>query len=535
MPKWLSNWLEPFVENTVVMPSSRQWVDPPAISRRSLIAIRILSLAATAVAAYLAWITLTHGTLAACGDASPHIACGHVLRSSWSRWLGMPVSLFGCAVYLSMFLTSWWASPISNDRYRKTAWLILATLVLLAVGSALWFVFLQLFVIGKVCLFCTSIHLCGLVIAGLLFLELRRSRIDQQQAEHLAFLQNAATTGRLSAGSARSPHSTNRVRHRLLWPATMASCGLFLLVAGQIGLPSKTFEVHSADTFGVSAVAESAEEVVQSPDGPADGDRATTLAGDASASSGAIASASVSSAARSRAESHTSKAVPENPSQPGRSAPATSQMASPLSSTTPSRPISFLEGKLNLDVYQHGVLGSREAEHVIVELVDYTCPDCRKLHQHMQQARTRYGDHFAIVVLPVPLETSCNPYVQRTHPKHVGACKYASLALAVLSVDDDKFGEFHDWLMESESPPPFDEAYRHAARLVDPERLETEQQSDRVRRRLQTYTQLYEKIQRLPVLIIGNGIMVGVPANAKEFYGVLEKRLGMHPTSVPSE
>lgn len=79
------------------MPSSTP--SPREINRASLLAIRLLALVGLSVYGYLAWVTFTHGTIAACDGESSHIACGHVLRSTWSRLLGIPVSLFGSVVY----------------------------------------------------------------------------------------------------------------------------------------------------------------------------------------------------------------------------------------------------------------------------------------------------------------------------------------------------------------------------------------------------------------------------------------------------
>jgi len=109
----------------------------------------------------------------------------------------------------------------------------------------------------------------------------------------------------------------------------------------------------------------------------------------------------------------------------------------------------FLNGRLEIDVYEHGLLGSPEADLIVIELVDYTCPDCRQVHQYLNTVREQLGDRFAVIVFPVPLETTCNRYIRSTQSKHVGACKYAKLALAVFSVAPDKFGQFHDWLMDS--------------------------------------------------------------------------------------
>ena len=91
--------------------------------------------------------------------------------------------------------------------------------------------------------------------------------------------------------------------------------------------------------------------------------------------------------------------------------------------------MTFLDGKIKLNVYDEAVLGSPEAKYVVVELMDYTCPHCRKMHALVQQALERYGDQLAVVIMPIPLELECNPMVTSTDPMHRGACKISRLAL----------------------------------------------------------------------------------------------------------
>ena len=40
----------------------------------------------------------------------------------------------------------------------------------------------------------------------------------------------------------------------------------------------------------------------------------------------------------------------------------------------------FLSDKLTLNVYDHPLIGSPEAKHVVVEMLSYNCVHCRKMH-----------------------------------------------------------------------------------------------------------------------------------------------------------
>lgn len=156
-------------------------------------------------------------------------------------------------------------------------------------------------------------------------------------------------------------------------------------------------------------------------------------------------------------------------------------------------------------------------------MVDYTCRDCRKVHHHLKAAREHFGDQLAVVVFPVPLETNCNPYIRSTHHKHVGACKYAKLALSVFRADADKFGAFHDWLMDSQQPPPFEQALQYAKDLVGSDHSLVQAESSQ----MENYVKFFyaADVQRLPSIIIGDQVMVGVPRRASDVIEMIESKL----------
>jgi len=126
-----------------------------------------LSLVAVAVAAYL---TVTHysdpGALA-CPDTGI-VNCTLVTTSSWSIVLGVPLAVLGLvwAVVMAGLTVPWvWraASP----------WVDSARLVVSGAGAAmvLYLVYVELFRIGAICLWCTAMHvtavcLFGVILAG---------------------------------------------------------------------------------------------------------------------------------------------------------------------------------------------------------------------------------------------------------------------------------------------------------------------------------------------------------------------------------
>lgn len=491
-----------------------------SLGRRSLIGIRCLAATALAVSGYLSWITLTHGTVAACSDASSHIACDHVLRSPWSRWLGIPVSLFGFAVYflillLSGLVTSSGTNERSTEKARRgpdSSLGILVGLATIASGSAFWFLGLQVFVIGRFCLYCIAVHVCGIAIAVILVANRWSERDGATSSAHIAVLQSAiGSVGSESTGTRRVND-----KHRHILPVAVAIVGLVVLVSGQMFFPAKTFEVGDA------------AEILDGNSNDIFSNFNAKVSDDGQSRKG-ITTPDLSETAERSAHSSTENEASDlrqNSQQSTVPTPAAQSETTATYNSTATRDISFLKGKFVVDLYRHGLLGSPQADHVIVELVDYTCKDCRRLHQYFKQVRTEYGDTLAIIVLPVPLETSCNPHIKHTHRSHVGACKYARLALAVLEIDRDVFSEFHEWLMEPEYPPSLQAAQRKAVEMLDEQRLQRAIHGEGVKKRLDAHIRLFRRVGRFPAMIIRDEIVIGVPKSAADLSDVLRKRLG---------
>lgn len=94
-------------------------------------------------------------TLVGCGGGSD---CGNVLGSKWSMVLGViPVSGLSSLLYLGVFI-SLWVRGVTVSWFRQlAAWLI--------IGSALWFTWLQMVIIGGFCMYCMSMHAVGVFLA----------------------------------------------------------------------------------------------------------------------------------------------------------------------------------------------------------------------------------------------------------------------------------------------------------------------------------------------------------------------------------
>lgn len=121
-----------------------------------------LSVAATGVATYL---TVTHytdpGSLA-CPDTGV-VNCTLVTTSSWSVVFGVPVAVLGLVWSLVMVgLTQPWAwrtTSVGLDRARIVA-------SGLGTGVVLYLVYVELFRIGAICLWCTAVHVFAVCLFG---------------------------------------------------------------------------------------------------------------------------------------------------------------------------------------------------------------------------------------------------------------------------------------------------------------------------------------------------------------------------------
>lgn len=487
----------------------------PSPSLRHLFWFRLvglLTIVAICLSVYLSWVTLTHGTVAGCGAQASNLQCDDILRSPWSRVLGIPVSLLSCCVYVTILatLSGFHSTPSDSGRAR---WKrnVCQVAITLAVGAALWFLFLQFAVLHHLCIYCLSIHACGIaagVIVGsqLAPLTSRRHRAagisNSQQRVH-QLVDDSRSTTKPSASSQGSPRARDR------WRLSVAGGGLVLLILLQVLFPSQTHELVDASDL----LAESNATLLM----PASASERPTSEPDSRATATAT---STSTDVAQEIEQRTHAATPPTSDAPAVPEGATS---TPLAAAPAPRMVKFLKGRLELDITQHGILGSPQAECVMIELVDYTCPDCRQMHQRIAKVREHFGDQFAVVVFPVPLETKCNPYIRTTHEKHIGACQFANLALAVLAVAPAEFPAFHDWLMDAPEPPSFEAALQRAQAITGTEELQTQTPSSR----LKAYVRLYgqSRVPKLPAVIVEDQIMVGVPGSVDDVIQMVNGQL----------
>ena len=96
------------------------------------------------------------------------VGCGTVLASEWHAIWGIPVALLGAIYYLLFFLLT--VAYLSSG--RESLIILAASVASMGFLASLWFVYLQLFVIGEICFYCmiSAVTSTTLFITGLFVL-----------------------------------------------------------------------------------------------------------------------------------------------------------------------------------------------------------------------------------------------------------------------------------------------------------------------------------------------------------------------------
>jgi uncharacterized membrane protein len=123
-----------------------------------------LSLAAVAIASYLTVTHYTDPAALACPDTGI-VNCTLVTTSSWSVVVGVPLAVLGVvwAVVMTALTTPWaWCSA--------ARWVDGVRLAVSGAGAAMvvYLVYVELFRIGAICLWCTAMHVTAVCLFGVI-------------------------------------------------------------------------------------------------------------------------------------------------------------------------------------------------------------------------------------------------------------------------------------------------------------------------------------------------------------------------------
>ncbi len=106
-----------------------------------------------------AYLTVIHfqGVTPVCplGSTGGVVDCAAVVTSPQSSILGIPVPVYGLLFFLTMLaLQTPWAWRSANPFIRRGRMAAAAV----GVGMILWLIYAELFIIGKICIDCTTVH-----------------------------------------------------------------------------------------------------------------------------------------------------------------------------------------------------------------------------------------------------------------------------------------------------------------------------------------------------------------------------------------
>ncbi|HEY2278457.1 MAG TPA: vitamin K epoxide reductase family protein [Streptosporangiaceae bacterium] len=133
-------------------PAETEHAWPAAWLRWTTFALALIGLG---VSIYLTYAHYTESALAGCTETTGVVNCGKVTTSEQSVVFGIPVAVLGLAFYVFMVaIMSPWAW---KARRREVGLARLASLVV-GIGFVLYLIYAELFDIGSICLYCTSVH-----------------------------------------------------------------------------------------------------------------------------------------------------------------------------------------------------------------------------------------------------------------------------------------------------------------------------------------------------------------------------------------
>jgi protein-disulfide isomerase len=189
-------------------------------------------------------------------------------------------------------------------------------------------------------------------------------------------------------------------------------------------------------------------------------------------------------------------------------------------------------GSLAVDLSEVPRLGPASAPHTVIVLADYTCPHCRDLHAALPAVAEHYKGQVTFALMPVAMNSKCNPLVAVTDPRHTYACDLAKLALAVWRAKPEAYGEIDAYLFAPEEPRTPVDARRKAIELVGEPALARAEADSWVADRLAKDIEVYRVAGAgsIPKLVFPQDAVSYPPKDAKELIRQIDYQLDLKPT-----
>jgi uncharacterized membrane protein/protein-disulfide isomerase len=474
------------------------------------------------LAVYLSWAALTASKVAGCGGSV--FDCEHVMNTKWSRVMGMPVGIPAAAIYLLM-MAALAVYLLSGRKQLRQAGLILLTISALAAGmAAIWFVSLQVFVVEHLCAYCLAAHACSLLLAGAVLWSTPLGLRKTMAWGLLSFCGIALLAATQVFAAAPPTYEIETYPNPTTAHPLESDKGLMHIPENA---PQEFFSAPGFDS-SENKPAEEPSNVFEAPTAANPYMRRSVNETDRSDATRSIAQ--MLFVACLRPESSMVMLLPpveqQNDTQTGESDESDE---SSQAEAQERRLISISGGQVQLDVHQWPLVGNSDAELVIVEMFDYTCPHCRANHESVKGALDQLGDKVAMLALSVPMNRDCNDQVQRTEAIHAEACELSRLSVAVWRVAPDQFSDYHHWLFEGDATPTAAEARRKAESLVGKEALEKELASDVPGKYVAKQVQLYKMVGAgtVPKLLFPKSTLSGKVSSANSLVQIIKEQTSL--------
>jgi uncharacterized membrane protein len=393
-----------------------------------------LNTLALVMSTILSWHYLEGGSMVGCSGGSP---CDQVLNSQWSSIAGvLPVSGLAVGVYLAMLVASLFIGSNTEITVRSIAWSAMLILIGSVAGSAVWFIFLQKWIIGNFCLYCLTMHIIGLLLAVLV---IWRAINEFEIHSNDIALKNSAIVQNISIAAPR----------RIIRPLRAIGLSMIgMVLAGILAACQAGFTNTAVYRDGVSQA----------------------------------------------------------------NLPA-------------------------IDYHSIPMVGSPDAPYVVTLLFDYQCSHCQQIHLMLNEVIHRFDGKLAFALCPAPLNTHCNPYIQRDVDEFKNSCELVKIGLTVWVAKRDVFPAFENWMFTFESgdrwnPRSLESANAKALELVGQEKFDTAWDDPWIGWYMQTCIRIYgQTIQNgnsgVPKLIFGSHWVIPEPHNADDLVIILQKSLGV--------
>lgn len=117
----------------------------------------VLSVLGLLVSAYLTYEHFTDSATLACSDHGA-VNCLKVTTSKWSEIAGVPVAVAGLAFFVAMTLLC------APARFNRDLGLLRLVGAVVGIAMVLWLVYVELFEVDAICLWCTAVHVLALLL-----------------------------------------------------------------------------------------------------------------------------------------------------------------------------------------------------------------------------------------------------------------------------------------------------------------------------------------------------------------------------------